>query len=162
MSFLPHATPAPVPRTQDSKRIALFYAIILMAFVITQLFTFESFLQLMVSFGLPGGVQLTYLLTALLVACEVLALPFLLRMPLSRAFRWVSMGAGWVVALLWIKVTLWVVFSDIPAENIGFLGTIVDIMPGWWAVFVSSALGILAAWASWGMWPTQKGSKRKK
>ena len=161
MSFLPTPTLAPVPKTKDSKRIALFYAIILVVMVVAQLFTYEKFLELMVGFGFPVGVQGTYFITAVLVSAEVFALPFLLRMPLSRAFRWVSMVAGWIVALLWVKLSFWIVFSDVATDTIGFLGTVVGLMPGWWAIFVSVSFAILAAWASWGMWPYAKAGARK-
>ncbi|MDB5161670.1 MAG: rane protein of unknown function [Candidatus Saccharibacteria bacterium] len=159
MSLLPVATVAPKAKTKDVTRIATFYAILLVIFAVSQLFTYESFLQLMVSFGLPGGTQFTYFLTSLLVVAEVFALPFLLRLPLSRAFRWFSLGCAWLVPVIWMFVTVVVAGYDLPADNIGFLGTVVSIMPGWWAVFISTAFFILAAWASWGMWP---GKTRKK
>jgi hypothetical protein len=155
-----HTTPAPTPKTKDVRRIATFYAIILVIMAVTQLFTFDEFLKLVTSFNFPGGVRYAYFITALLVVSEVFALPFLLRMALSPAFRWLSMVLGWLVALIWAKLTIWLVIQDSVVSNVGFLGTVVNLMPGWWAIFMSIALGILAAWASWGMWPSNHGSKR--
>ncbi len=159
MSLLPIATVAPKPKTKDVTRIAIFYSIILVIFVLCQLFTYESFLLLIDSFGLPGGTPFAYFLTSLLVVAEVFALPFLLRLPLSRAFRWFSLACGWLVPIIWLFVTISVTVGNSTVDNIGFLGTVVSITAGWWAVFISSAFFILAAWASWGLWP---GKTRKK
>lgn len=158
MSLLPKPIDAPVPRTKNVKTIATFYAGVLAVFAIAQLFTFENFLELFVSFDFPWGRPFAYFSAALLVTAEVFALPFLLRMSLSKAFRWMSMAFGILAAVIWVKVSLWLVIFDSPVDTVGFLGTAVNVMPGWWAVFVSVALGILAIWSVWGLWP----GKRKK
>ncbi len=158
MSILPRPTVAPKPRTKDSNRIAIFYAILLVVLVVPQLFTFDTFLPLLSSFDMPGGIRMAYFLGALLVSAEVFALPFLLRMPVSRAFRWFSMLCGWLAAAIWVKISFFIIFSDSPIDNVGYLGTLVKLTPGWWALFLSLALVILAIWASWGLWP----GKRKK
>jgi hypothetical protein len=150
---LVRTTPAPEPRSKDVAKIAILYAVIVTVMAVAQLFTFETFLQLIEAFGLPGGRQTAYVLGSLLVVSEVFALPFLLRFDLSPAFRWVCMGFSWLVAAIWLFVTLWVTVTNAPVVNVGFLGTVVDVMPGWGAVLISFALGILAAWASWGLWP---------
>jgi len=158
MSILPRPIAAPTPRTKDSNRIAVFYAILLLILVVPQLFTFDKFLPYLDSLNLPGGTRLAYFLGALLVSTEVFALPFLLRMPVSRAFRWFSMLCTWIVAAIWVKLSFFIVFSDNPIDNAGYLGTLVKLTPGWWAVFLSLAIAILTIWASWGLWP----GKRKK
>lgn len=159
MSFFVTPTPAPKPRSKDVKTVATFYAALLTVMLITQLFTFEKFLTLLVDYDLPGGEVTAYLTAALIVVVELLALPFLLRMSLSPAFRWVSMVAGWLVALVWVKLTLWQVMTQPLTETVGFLGTVVDTMPGWWAVCLSASFGVLATWASWGMWPKKRARK---
>ena len=153
MSIFVSTTPAPIPKSKDVKRISLFFAGVLVVMAVAQLFTFEEFLVLVEGFGLPGGAVFAHLFTAILITAEVFALPFLLRMSLSPLFRWVSMISGWIVALLWIFITFWLAVNPGYVTNVGFLGTIAEMMPGWWAVFMSIALGILATWASWGMWP---------
>jgi len=156
MSILPTPTDAPAARTRDSKRIAIFYAGILAVMAIAQLFTFDTFLELVKTFGFAGGVGYAYFLAAFLVVAEVFALPFLLRMPLSPAFRWVSMVLGWIAAAIWIKITIWLVTQGSAVVSVGFLGTLVDIMPSWWVVFMSLTFGILAAWSAWGLWPGKR------
>lgn len=162
MSLFAHPTPAPEPKSRDVVRISTFYAGLLVVMAVAQLFTFESFLELFDSFGLPGGTVFAYVLASVLVTAEVFALPFLLRMRISVAFRWFSAMLGGLVADIWLFVTLWVQFTAPPVETIGFLGTAVDMMPGWWAVLISTSFGILAIWALWGMWPsTVKGRSKK-
>ena len=156
MSIFVHTMRAPKAKTKDVRRVAILYAIILVVMAVAQLFSFDEFSQLFNSFGLPGGMQYAYFLAAFVVTAEVFALPFLLRMPLSPAFRWVSMVCGWLVAAIWLEVTVWLAFHEGISNNVGFLGTVTDILPGVWAVFITIALGILAAWASWGMWPRKK------
>ena len=153
MSIFTHVAAAPVSKTKDAQHIALFYAGILVIMAVAQLFTFESFLILVTTFDLPGGVQFAHFLTAFLIVCEVFALPFLLRMRLSRAFRSVSMICGWMAALIWVFLSSWLLLQTTSISNVGFLGTVVDILPGTWTVFMSIVFGVCAGWASWGMWP---------
>ena len=149
------------PRTKEAQKIAYMYAIILIVFVLAQLFTFDDFLTLIESFWLPGGAPVAHLLGGIIVISEVFALPFLLGMKLSPLMRIISMGLGWLVPLIWLKLSFWLVLTVNAVSNIGILGTKVRLIPGWWAVFFSLALGILAAWASWGLWPLV-GQRRRK
>lgn len=160
MSIFVSATVAPPPKTKDVKRIATFLAGVFVVMSVAQLFTFEDFLVLVEDYMLPGGNVGAHILVAVLILAEVLAIPFLLRMALSPLFRWVSIVSGWVVALLWLILTSWLVAHEGSITNVGFLGTVAEMMPGWWAFFMSIALSILVVWASWGMWPKAKTSKR--
>jgi hypothetical protein len=149
------------PKTKDSVKVSFFYAVILVAFAVTQLFTFEEFLEYVPTLNLPISDTASYALAPILIVAEIFALPFLLRMRISFAFRYFSMFLGWVAAGLWILITFWLASSGSQADTVGFLGTLVSIMPGWWAVFISLALGILAAWSSWGLWPGKYAKKKK-
>lgn len=153
MSMFAKVTPAPEPRTDRIRKISLLYAGILVVFALAQLYTFDTFIELIPSFNLPFNDTFAYALAPIIVATEVFALPFLLTMNLSVAFRWVSMILGWIVPALWFFISGWIVITQPTAETVGFLGTVVDLVPGWWAILVSIALGILATWASWGLWP---------
>lgn len=159
MSIFPKAAAAPVAKTKETKQIALLYAGILVVFSLAQLFTFDEFVEFIPSLGLPVGVAMTFALAPTIVAAEVFAIPFLLRMRLSIGFRWFSMMLGWLVAALWVFIALSVVTRGIEVETIGFLGTAVNLPPGWWAVMVALALGILATWSSWGLWPGKQAKK---
>lgn len=156
MSVFVKATPAPIPKTSRVNTIALLYAILLVILAVAQLYSFDEFIELFPTYGVFISETLTYLLAPLLIVLEVFALPFLLRMRLSPAFRFVSMVSGWLVALLWLLVSVWILFAVPQAVTAGFLGTVVELVPGWWTALFSISLGILAAWASWGMWPVKR------
>jgi hypothetical protein len=160
MSVFVKSTPAQEPRTANSAKISILYAVILVAFAVTQLFTFEEFLVYIQSVNLPFSEGINYAFVPLLIAAEVFAIPFLLRMRLSLAFRYLSLFLGFVVAIFWVFLSSWVVLSGVSVDSIGFLGTLVPLIPGWWAIFVSLSLGILAAWSAWGLWPGKHTTKQ--
>jgi len=156
MNSLFKLTLAKTPKTKESQMVAYVYAAILIIFALCQLYTFDKFLILLDSFALPYGTYLSHLFGGLIVTCEVFALPFLLGMPLSSGMRLASMLFGWMVPIAWLKIAFWLSIVANTSTNIGFLGTTVSLVPGWWAVFVSIALGMLAIWASWGLWPGRR------
>lgn len=131
--------------------IALGYAGILTVMATLQLFEFEEFMPLVESFWLPGGVVIAALIASLIVACEVLALPFLLRMSLSPLMRYVSMVCGLLVPAGWLTIAIWLNVTHNVVDNIGFLGTKVTLPVGWWAVYMTLALLVAAIWSAWGM-----------
>jgi hypothetical protein len=161
MSIFTKATSAKPVRTRDAQKIIYAYILILIVFIVCQLFTYDGFVRLLESFWLPGGLTTVHFLGCLIVICELFALPFLLRMDMSRLMRIISMILGWMVPLIWILLTLWVNLTVNAISNVGFLGTVVQTTPGWWAVCVSVALCLLAVWSSWGLWPFSV-EKRKK
>lgn len=136
--------------------MAIFLAGVLVVFSLAQLFTFDEFVELIPAFELPFNGAVEYLLAPLIIAAEVFAIPFLLGMTLSVAFRWLSMMLGWFEFAFWTFVSLWVVLTKPAVETMGFLGTAVPLIPGWWAVFVLLALCIAVAWTSWGLWPGRR------
>ena len=156
MKLLRKTTPASKPRTKESRQIAYSYAFLLIVLVLCQLFTFDKFITLLQSFAFPGGDMMAHLVASIIVVSEVFALPFLLELNLSPLMRVVSMVFGWIAPLLWFKLALWLIFSVNTATNTGLLGTVVGIVPGWWMVYITVALGLIAAWASWGLWPLKR------
>lgn len=153
MSIFARVSEPTKPKTENVKSVALLYAGILTVLALMQLFNFTNFITLVESFWLPGGLPFAYFLSAFIVVAEVFALPFLLRMRISGLFRFVSMIFGWIVPAAWFKLSLWLLFTTNAVSNVGLLGTTFDLTPGWWSVLFSLAMGILAIWASWGMWP---------
>jgi hypothetical protein len=156
MNIFVKSTPAPQPRTSDAKKMAYFYAIILTVFALGQLFAFNDFLNLLDSFWLPGGKPIATLIGGVIVASEVFAIPFLIGMALSPLMRYFSMFLSWLTPALWLFIALWIHFTENSITNIGFLGTKLSIMPGAWTILICVALGILSAWASWGLWPGKR------
>jgi len=150
------STPALKPKTKESGQVAYLYSFILIVLVLCQLFTFDKFTLLLESFALPGSLVTEHLVASLIVVSEVFALPFLLGLKISSLMRVVSMVFGGVAPLIWFVLSLWLIFATNSAHNFGLLGTVVTLVPGWWAMYVSVALIMLAAWASWGLWPIKR------
>lgn len=153
MKIFSHVIPAQSPRTHDSLIMSYVYAATLTIMALSQLFSFEGFLALLESFSLPGGAVTAHLIGSFLVVCEVFALPFLLRLALSPLMRIVSMILSWIVPVLWFLLSMWLTIITNAVNNIGFFGTVVHVMPGAWAVFVSLAFGVIALWSTYGLWP---------
>lgn len=130
---------------------ALVYATLLVLFAVSQLFGFEDFQLLVDSFWLPGGESFANFLAGFIVVVEVFALPFLLRMKVSPLMRVVSMVAGWLVPLIWLGLSLWLLFTINAVTNIGLLGTLFALEPSIGTVFVGVVLAALAIWVSLGM-----------
>lgn len=156
MKLFVTSTPALPPKSQAVKKIAILFAVILTVMAVAQLYTFEAFMEVVALFGLPVSDGIASALPPILIATEVFALPFLLRMSLSPAFRWFSMLCGWFVAATWFFISAWVVSTNQSVSTIGYLGDLVQLVPGWWAVCLSFALIILATWCAWGLWPGRR------
>lgn len=150
------------PKTSNIKPIAMFYAAILVVFAVAQLFSFEDFLRMFDGYEIFANEANTRLLSAIIVVAEIFALPFLLNMRVSKLMRVVSMVMGWLVASIWVGISGWLVLSTGTYDNVGFLGTVINLTPGWWALFIAINIGVLSAWVSWGMWPFAGQRKRKR
>jgi hypothetical protein len=140
-------------KTKDSKLVACLYAGLLTVFSLGQLFEFNQFSDLFADFNIFGSELFSRLFCALLIVCEVLAIPFLLQMRLSKIFRLLSMIFGWLVSFSWFVLALWMNITMSTVSNFGILGTKIQLVPGWWTISFCTALCILAIWSSWGLWP---------
>lgn len=153
MSFFVQPTAPSTPKTDSVQKVSLFLAAIIIVMAVAQLFSFEDFPSILAALSLPGGEVLAKVWSAIIVTLEVAALPFLLSMVLSPAARFLSMIAGWLSIGGWISVSFLAALTE-GQINIGLLGASVPLVGGWWTFFLSLGLGILMAWASWGMWPS--------
>lgn len=160
MSIFANVSNPPAPKTKNSKTIAIYLAGIFVVFAVAQLFGFENFLEILSSEEVFGGEVGSKLFAVLIVVFEVFSLPFLLRMKVSRLMRFSSMICGWLATAIWLYVCIR--FLPSGSSDIGLLGGIVELTPGWWSVFMILGLGIMSAWASWGMWPGLKKLSFKK
>ncbi len=125
--------------------------------VVGQLFTLEEFMPIADSFALPGisGGLFAFLSTIL----AIFSLPFLLRMDLSVAFRWLSAGclAGFVS--LWAYASVFVMFvRNGHVDSLGFVGGIGSVAPGTLAIGFVFVLAVMAGWSIWGLWPARRSS----
>lgn len=153
MSGFPKPTNAPAPKTKDSAIVAKVYAAILVVMVVLQLFSFPDFVNLFYGFSLPGGHVFAVALAGIVTTAEVFAVPFLLGMRLSRAFRAFSMFLGWLAPSIWLFILMSLIAANEAVSNSAILGSKLTVPPSWGLLFLTLALALLAAWASWGLWP---------
>lgn len=159
MSLFVQATAAPRPKTKNIRTVGIALAGVFVVMAVAQLFTFEKFPDVIKAMWLPGGDEVASVRAALIICLEVGAIPFLLSMRLSPAMRFLSMLSGWAVVLAWLAASLWQNLGSAVIANSGLLGATVKLPVGWWNVLFCLALGLLAAWAAWGLWPLKKRSK---
>ena len=155
------ARPAPMPKTEDSKKIAWVYAGVLLVMVVLQIFNFKEFVDVFIGFW-PHHQTAGAVLAGVVAFSEVFAIPFLLRMKLSNGFRVFSMFLSWLVPAIWLFIAISLAGSA-TVKNVGVLGSEITVTPGLWVVFIITALALLSVWASWGLWPMphRKTPKRK-
>lgn len=152
MSFISSATPAPKPKTRNAWLVSVLLAAFLVIMIVAQLFTFEDFPAVLGAMWLPGSEAWMPVYAGVIVTLEVLALPFLLGMRLSVAMRVLSIVFGWLVIAKWLVICVGnILVGDV--VNSGLLGATVILPVGWWSISFCVALGVLALWVAWGMWP---------
>lgn len=139
------------PRTKETKVVSLILAALFTLMALSQLFRLDNFIPLLDSFEIPGVPGRAAAITLTLAA--VFAVPFLLRMKLSIGFRYLSLFFGWLVVIGWLYIVSWLNISDIHVDTVGIFGSEVTVVPGAWVIFFVTAIGILMAWSTWGMWP---------
>ena len=153
MSFFVKSTLATRPKTKNVRPISLGLAAVFIIMAVSQLFTFESFPEVINAMGVPGSGDFASVRAAIIVTLEVAAVPFLLGMRLSPAMRIVSMVSGWLAILIWFIDSLWINLLDVKPASNALLGDTITTPVGWWSVFFCLGLGVLAIWSAWGMWP---------
>lgn len=157
MSIFIQATAAPKPKSALIEKVSTLLAGVFVVLAVAQLFGFENFPLVIEAWQLPGvGGSASALLAAGIVVCEVLAVPFLLRMRLSPVMRFLSMIVGWLAGVWWLLVTIWQTVAGIMGESVGLLGSTIQLPLGWWSVLLVIFIGGLLAWASWGLWPVRR------
>lgn len=156
MNFFVASTPASQPKTKNVQIVSIGLAAVFVAMAVVQLFTFESFPDVLAAVGLP--IDSVNVWAAIIVTLEVFAVPFLLAMRLSPAMRIVSMISGWLVVLVWLGISIRTTVSSGGGAS-GLLGATITIPAGVWSVFFCAALAVVAVWATWGNWPVATSHK---
>lgn len=108
MKYMKHiqTTAAPALRRRSLYPIALAYAAVVVVVTTYLLFRFDKITDLIASYAIGGGS--TGLAAAIVtVTAGVFALPYLLRMRVSRLMRVTSMGAGLVAPFGWLAAAWW-------------------------------------------------------
>jgi hypothetical protein len=132
---------------------AVYLALFFVIAAVSQLFGFETFSDIIATYGLPANDVFNKVAAALIVILEVFAIPFLLMMRLSLLMRVVSMVAGWLVLIFWLAVGVWQSMVSFYIPNAGLFGSKIDLPQGWWLVFYMVALITLTVYVSYHLWP---------
>ena len=139
-----HVSFGPVRRIRTTY-IARGVAVLLLLMLLTQLFGYEGFSSLLAVL-LPFNDQpLTDLLTAKLVVVELLALPYLLAMPLSRLMRGLSLLCGAAAITFWLFTSL----TSAHAGNAALFSDTVSIsgglLPFLWCLVLAIGFGYVVS-----------------
>lgn len=91
-------------------------------FVIFQLYTFESFPGITLTFGIPGDMFTAFVVAILLPLVEIMALPFLISMRTGHRLRQISRKCVIAAPVLWLIIALWTNTQGMIGGEIGLFG----------------------------------------
>lgn len=136
---------------------ALGLAFVYVTLAILQLFTFESFVDVTLGFGFPGGRVVAIIIALLLPITEILALPYLISMKMPRSIYRASRVSVLIAAGLWLIVAIWTNVSGNNGDNLGIFGATLYTPNQWWSLgFVG-----LITWGAWLIYAAQPKRSRK-
>jgi len=107
---------------------------------VSQLFKYEDFPGVIDKLWEAGGSGAAHVLAAVIVVCEVFALPFLLNMKVSPIVRVVSLVCGWFTVGVWLAIALWQVAASSTVINQGYFGATIPIANDWLALVLALLL----------------------
>jgi hypothetical protein len=110
---------------------------------VLQLFTYEKFYAIVQAYNLPGGNAISFVVAGLIPILEVMALPYLLSMVVSKKLRRVSMIAMIASPSAWLLLSLWTNAMGYDGIETGLMGATLSTMNGLWFV----AFCMLWTWA---------------
>ena len=144
--MLARTTP-PTPRLPRIQSAAWLAAGMLIVMLVAQLFTYESFASVL-SVVLPfNDSVLVTIASAKVVVLELLALPFLLNMRLSRLMRFVSAACAIVISVFWFFIVL----TNAHVSNSALFGDTLKLPGGAvaaiWAAILLGALIYVCMWS---------------
>lgn len=134
------------PRTRRTIAVSLTVSLMVIGMLLTQLYGYEAFAAILSSVVSTNDSRAHHALAAAIVMAELLALPYLLRMYMSRLFRVLSAGMGLFLAGFWLLVAL----TNAHASNIGLFSDTVSLPGGllaalWCLLLTGSVVAIIAA-----------------
>lgn len=133
MSFLSHT----------DQLVSLYVALFFVMIVVLQLFTFETFPEVLASYDFVIPMGAYQLLASIVVVLEVLAIPFVLGMKLRPVVGLLSQIAGGMVILGWLSAGLYQAMTSTVIENVGLYGTALSLPQGWWLVSYMLGLAVI-------------------
>jgi hypothetical protein len=120
------------------------------AMAVAQMVSFEEFVEAFRDYRF-GNETLTVAIALGIIALEVFAVPFLLRLSLSRAARFVSAGFALLLPYAWTVLTVHVFLMNAVANNAGYfggfaafpVGTLAILLDLAWMIVVGVTFGAL-------------------
>ena len=128
------ATPAPKPRNATGQYVGWIAALIMMVFAVTHLFRIDTFVPELDG-ALPGGRVFATWAAVIIVVAEVFAVPFLLRMKLSKLARLKSAVFVLFVPVVWLLIAIWSYSGSYSTSQLGAFYT----LPSSWFLIVIDA-----------------------
>lgn len=131
-SQLAKTTPAPKVAIPAWRWLPILFGGFIAMMALTQLADFEGFVLALDEYGLTEESG-TVTLAIVIAAIEILALPVLFRLSLSRLMRVVSAGAVLLTPLVWLGMTLVAVLGGASPQNAGYFGGLLPQPFYWWS-----------------------------
>ena len=131
-----------------SQLVIWLLVLLLLSMAVAQLADLQNFIAILQTYQLPNNEASSLVVAAILVISEVFALPFLLRMTLSRLMRWFSLLCGWLAVLIWLGLVWWALSNYLAPANVGYFGEFVNWPLGTVALLYGAILTVLMALAS--------------
>ena len=150
MKFFVKSRSAPKFRFKNADYMGLGLAAVFTVFSVAQLFTFEDFMVTIQGSLSPVSGILAALAPSIIVTSGVVFLPFLLRMKLSPAFRWLSMLMGWFASAGWVILAI---RSFYMVSRFALMGDVVSISGGVPSLVAALLITLCVAVVSYGLWP---------
>jgi hypothetical protein len=115
-----------------------------MGLAIAQMVSFEDFVQALGQYRL-GSERGTVTIAIVLLTLEVFSVPFLFRMSLSRAARYVSALFTAVLPYAWAALTVNVLLNNTTVDNAGYFGGFLELHVGGFVLFLDLLWAVVVA-----------------
>ncbi|MFZ1812614.1 MAG: S24/S26 family peptidase [Candidatus Saccharimonadales bacterium] len=154
---LPSSQPAPTLRSKNGATLGWVAAVVMIAFAVIHLFRIDTFVPEL-SRVLGNDRTLTLWVASAVVASEVFAVPFLLRMRLSVLAQYVSGALSVLVPLWWCSVAIWTYGSGLSTAQLGEF----KALPSSFVLIAFNMLWVIFAYGTiWALgYDHHKGEKR--
>lgn len=114
------------PRNRATSVTALVATAMLVAMLVAQLFGYEDLPAILSNLTVSNDSRLFTVMAAVVVLAELLALPYLLGMYISKLLRVVSAAVGFGIASFWLLLSL----TNAHVENSGLFSTTLELPGG--------------------------------
>lgn len=139
------AEKAPKVKNKWAVQLGVVGAALMAGFALLQLFRFDKFLPEL-NAQLPGGHGFAIFVGVVVVVAEIFAIPFLLRMKLSRLARFCSGLLVFVPAWIWLIVAIWSTGTSVVAVQ---FSTYFPLDSGVWLIVFNTLWLAFNFWLAW-------------